>query len=385
MKIAIFDHLLNDSNAIGKCHRELLSRLATEHEFTVFAIEFDNPCPARIKFVKIPALRYPLLSLMLSFHIIAPIILWWHRTIKGETFDIVQGIGGNFLYADLVYGHFCHRVYLREHKDARPKKPIRRIYSWIYDSIVSLLEPKIYRDAEFIITPSHGLADELKRNFPGANQEKIHVIANPVDLESMAKPDNYDKLPLCETLGFTKDDLVMIFVATGHFERKGLPVLLQAMEEVDDNRLKLIIVGGREYLINEYKDRAKDKGLQNQIAFVGFQHNIRPYLWTSDIFVFPSAYETFSLVSFEAAGANLPLLVSRLYGVEELIKNDYNGWQVDRTASAYAEKLRFALENRDVLKTMGQNAFNSVEQYTPNAFAKKWSKFYQEVELRLAT
>ncbi len=384
MKIAIFDHLVDESNAIGKCHLKLLSSLADEHEFTVFAINFDNPRPDHIRFVKVPGLRYPLLGLMVSFHIIAPFILWWHRSIKGEQFDLVQGIGGNFIGADLAYGHFCHRVYLREHKDARPKTFVRRMYYWIYDSIVSMLEPAVYKRANYIVTPSQGLARELQRHFKGASPEKIQVIANPVDVERMAKADDFDPRPLRKSLGMSADDFVMIFVGAGHFERKGLLILLQAMQLVDKPEVKLIVVGGRQYMVDDYSAISEKMGLKDKVHFVGYQNDIRPYLQVSDIFAFPSAYEVFPLVSLEAAAAGLPLLSPKLNGVEEFLKDGVNGWEVERTPEAFAKGIQHALDNREELKQIGQNAAESVMKYTPVAFGNNWKAYYHNIEKQLS-
>lgn len=379
MKIAIFDHLVDETNAIGKCHRQLLMELADEHEFTVFAIRFDNPRPDRINYIKVPALSRPLLGLMVSFHIIAPIILWWYRSVKGMEFDLVQGIGGSFVGADLAYGHFCHSVYLKDHKDSRPSGWIRKLYTWLFDVIVASLEPYSFGWAKHIVTPSEGLARELIREFPGVTESKVQVIANPINVENMKVPEGHDASITRRELGFSDEDMVMVFVATGHFERKGLPVLLDAMQAASNKSVKLIVVGGREYLINEYRGIAATKGLQDQIAFVGFQLDIRPYLWASDIFAFPSAYETFSLVSFEAAAASLPILVSRLHGVEELIQEGHNGWEVERTAEAVKEKILYAVAHRDELKRMGENAARSVIDYTPQAFGEKWKSFYDKL------
>ena len=90
--------------------------------FIVFAVRFDNLHPNQIAYIKVPALAGPLLGLMVSFHIMAPIVLRWHQTIKGMEFDLGQGAGGSFIGADLAPdGHFYHCVYLKDHKDARPK------------------------------------------------------------------------------------------------------------------------------------------------------------------------------------------------------------------------------------------------------------------------
>ncbi|HRL14465.1 MAG TPA: hypothetical protein PKX07_21465, partial [Aggregatilineales bacterium] len=74
MRIAILDYQVVPTNAIGNCDRTILNGLADEHEFVVFALEFDNPRPDRIKFVKIPAVRKPLAALFVTYHLTAPLI-----------------------------------------------------------------------------------------------------------------------------------------------------------------------------------------------------------------------------------------------------------------------------------------------------------------------
>ena len=50
----------------------------------------------------------------------------------------------------------------------------------------------------------------------------------------------------------------------------------------------------------------------------------------ADAFVLPSSYETFSLVTFEAAASGLPVLATPVSGVRELIKDGRNGFLITR-------------------------------------------------------
>ena len=47
MRIAIFDYKITRNNPIGSCHLAMLRALAAEHDFTVFAVEFENPFPEK--------------------------------------------------------------------------------------------------------------------------------------------------------------------------------------------------------------------------------------------------------------------------------------------------------------------------------------------------
>ena len=114
MRIAIFDQFVNPNNPIGGCHRKLLESLCEEHDFTVFAIAFDNPRPDRIRFVRVPAVRRPLFMLFASYHLFSRLVFLWHARIRGARFDLVQSVESKGPSADVIYQHFCHRHFLNQ-------------------------------------------------------------------------------------------------------------------------------------------------------------------------------------------------------------------------------------------------------------------------------
>jgi glycosyltransferase involved in cell wall biosynthesis len=177
--------------------------------------------------------------------------------------------------------------------------------------------------------------------------------------------------------GFSSDDLVMVFVALGHFERKGLPLILAAMRTLQNRALKLIVVGGEADLVSSYQQRVREQGLADQVHFAGMQRDTRQYLWASDVFVFPSAYETFSLVSFQAAAAGLPLIVSRLHGVEEFARDGVNSLIIDTTADGVRGGIeRFLAMSAADRLAMGRRAQHDVSPYHVSRFDSNWRSFY---------
>lgn len=74
-KIAIFDYKIIPTNPIGGCHLRMMQGLCHEHDFTVFAVEFENPCPERIHWVRIPALTRPMALLFVLYHLLTPFYL----------------------------------------------------------------------------------------------------------------------------------------------------------------------------------------------------------------------------------------------------------------------------------------------------------------------
>ena len=46
MRIAVFDYKVTPNNPIGGCHWREIQGLCRDHDFTVFAPVFENPCPS---------------------------------------------------------------------------------------------------------------------------------------------------------------------------------------------------------------------------------------------------------------------------------------------------------------------------------------------------
>jgi glycosyltransferase involved in cell wall biosynthesis len=174
--------------------------------------------------------------------------------------------------------------------------------------------------------------------------------------------------------------LVLAFVALGHFESKGLPLLLSSIATLKDGRLKLIVVGGRTHLVREYQKHCQSLGLLDQVTFVGMQADVRPYLWCADAFILPSEYESFSLVAFEAAAAGLPILATSLNGVEEFLQDGSNGFLLEHRVEQMVRVFsRLLSSDREDLRRMGERARRDVAGYSLENFVNRWREFYCKV------
>jgi len=378
MRIAVFDYKIIPTNPIGSCHRRMLAGLCREHEFVVFAVQFDNPCPQSIRFVRVPVPTRPLALLFVAYHLLAPILYLFHRLRTGQRFDLVQSVESNCLVpADIVYAHFCHRRFLKVHWPAVRTRGLRGFLRWLDHSLHSIFEPFVYGAAKRIVVPSHGLRRELSSEYP-ACARKISVLANPVDLDRMRRPADFDRDAARASFGFAPGDTVLVFVALGHFERKGLPLVLDAMSSAAvPQSVKLHVVGGEASLISSYQAIAAKKGLTGRVVFAGMQRDVRPYFWSADAFVFPSVYEVFPLVALEAAAAGIPMIVSPLNGVEEFVRDGENGFVIARNAEGVAggitRLLSLSSAQRDALGAASQR---DVRQYSIPAFQAKWRAVY---------
>ena len=119
----------------------------------------------------------------------------------------------------------------------------------------------------------------------------------------------------------------IIFHAGRNVREKGAQVLIDAFKNVLSHqpKSKLVIAGGGDK--TWLKDQARDLGVSDRIYFTGFvddQTLLRLYR-VSDVAVFPSLYEPFGIVALEAMAARVPVIVSDIGGLVEVVDHDVTG------------------------------------------------------------
>jgi glycosyltransferase involved in cell wall biosynthesis len=374
MRIAIFDYKVISSNPSGGCHLTLLRSLAREHDFTVFSVQFENPDPDNIVWVRVPAPTRPLALLFICFHLMAPWVYLWHRIRTRKRFDIVQSVESNLSFGKLVYSHFSHTGYL-DHYSA-PPSDLRSLLRWVDHWLHACMERFRYPVAKLLVIPSNGLAQELQNEFSIASS-KLSVIANPVRVKHMIHPADFNREQFRRELGFSASDLVIVFSALGQFERKGLPLLIDSLAALAVSRTRLLVIGGEDDLIARYQQRVAEAGIGNRVCFAGMQSDVRPFLWCGDAFALPSAYESFSLATYEAAAAGLPILAPALNGIRDLLRDGENGFLITRDVSSIAHALerltKLSVKERLL---MGHNARQAAMHYSEERFAESWRNLY---------
>jgi glycosyltransferase involved in cell wall biosynthesis len=88
----------------------------------------------------------------------------------------------------------------------------------------------------------------------------------------------------------------------------------------------------------------------------------------------------FPLVALEAAAAGLPLLVTKVNGVEEFLRDGENGLAIDRSVESLAGALRrLAGMPAGERRAMGMHARETVMQYGRENFVSAWRSLYDHL------
>lgn len=278
-------------------------------------------------------------------------------------------------HADVVTVHLCHKG-AREHvtsSRARRRTAAYRLNAWLAARLALLVERTVYRPRRVgcVVAVSPGLGREVARAYP-ALAGRLEVVPNGVDTGRF-RPDLVARSTIRAAHELGDDDLVAIFVG-GEWRWKGLYVAIEAL--CDASRWRLLVVGGGDQ--EEARRHAAELGVEDRVVFAGVRADPERYFAAADAFVLPTAYETFSLVTYEAAASGLPLVATEVSGIEDILEPGVTGWTVERDPASIARAL-VELEDDDARKTMGETARSRAQDYGWEHVVDRYVALYRSI------
>ncbi len=105
---------------------------------------------------------------------------------------------------------------------------------------------------------------------------------------------------------------------------------IEVIRQLKENNLEVrgLIVGEGE-LRAELESQVANSGLEKEIHFTGFQHDVRIPLAEMDVFLFTTRREGLSVAILEMMAAGVPVVATRVGGIEEQIEDQVSGYIVE--------------------------------------------------------
>ena len=140
---------------------------------------------------------------------------------------------------------------------------------------------------------------------------------------------------------------------------------------------KLLFVGdGPERQTAEELCRKLD--VFNDVQFVGKQEQMEDILAIADLFLLPSAYESFGLAALEAMAAGVPVVASNAGGLSEIIVPGVTGYMSNvKDIDSMTQQSLDILRNDDVLKVFKKRAADHAKKYDIQYIVPQYEKLYQ--------
>lgn len=119
---------------------------------------------------------------------------------------------------------------------------------------------------------------------------------------------------------------------------------------------------------------------EENIEFTGPVDSVDEYYKKADLVFFASEGEGFGMVVAEASSYGVPVVSTKLDGIEELIYDGENGYLVEKdNVSEYANKALEILSNKKLKNKMSKNALSISEKFDKEVVLKKWNKLISDV------
>ena len=143
---------------------------------------------------------------------------------------------------------------------------------------------------------------------------------------------------------------------------------------------KLLLVGDGPEL-DKAGRQAKGLGLSDDVVQLGEQEQVVPLLSVADLFLLPSAQESFGLAALEAMACQVPVVASRVGGLPEVIEHGLTGFLHPPDAiDAMAQSAVELLSDDELHKGVAAAALEAVVQrFCSRVVVPEYEMFYARV------
>lgn len=206
--------------------------------------------------------------------------------------------------------------------------------------------------ADVVCSTSHTMAEETKKY----TNKKIEVTPFGVDISLF-----YPKQSRNSCNEFT------IGIAKGLEDKYGFRDLFKAFALVRESlsNIKLVIIGDGT-MREEYKEICRSLHITDVTHFVGRIPNMKvpEYIREMDLVVMPSYEDSFGVTAVEAMACGVPVVVSDVEGLTEVVVNHQTGIVVPKgNQDMLAKAIRDLLMNESLRVQMGQKGIQHVKTH----------------------
>ena len=252
--------------------------------------------------------------------------------------------------------------------------------------ILDVVEKITYGCATKVYPNSFGLMNIIiENNYVNTNKLKVigNGSSNGINLDFF-NPKMYDinfKDNFLKSIGIHNADFVYLFVGR-IVKDKGINELVESFKNVNlkFKNTKLVLVGRYENELNPISNETALE-IKNNPAIVeaGFQKEVRPYFYCSDVLVFPSYREGFPNVVLQAGAMGLNAIVSDINGCNEIVQDGETGFIVPRKNT---ELLQLAMEKVYINHNQNQEMGRKAKELIQNKYNQMtvWNKILEEYQ-----
>ena len=232
--------------------------------------------------------------------------------------------------------------------------------------LLRLIDSIMYRKYHSVACISEGARDALAVWQP-AIKTRLKVIYNGIETEEFAKISR-TRRPV---------EVTPRLVSVGSLtERKGYDAILGALTMIELPFRYEVAGEGDQRL--QLEAQIRRLGLENNVRLLGYTSNIAALLSESDLFVLSSQWEGFGLAVVEAMASGLPVVVTNVPGLNEIVRGEQDGGILVPPGDtvALSDALRRLIRDPDLRSEFGNRARSRATKFQLNSMIDGYVDLY---------
>ena len=156
--------------------------------------------------------------------------------------------------------------------------------------------------------------------------------------------------------------------------------MLSAVAHLGEQDFEYWIAGSGEKLVRLQRMTAS-LGIDEKVRFLGHVADLTPILEQADIFLMASKWEGFGLAAVEAMNATLPLVVSDVPGITEVVNCEPPCAIIVRpdSAASIAEGLNQLLASLEMRNELGAHSFERAKMFSIDRMKDSYLREYDAI------
>jgi N-acetyl-alpha-D-glucosaminyl L-malate synthase BshA len=219
------------------------------------------------------------------------------------------------------------------------------------------------------------LKDETVEAFK-VPEERIHVIPNFIDTQVYRR----DKEPCHRDSLSEPGEKIVMHVSNFRPVKRVEDVVAVFARVAAEMPARLVMVGdGPER--PRARVRAEELGVGDRVVFLGKHASVDELLACADLFVLPSATESFGLAALEAMACGAPVVASRVGGIPEVVPDGEAGFLCETgDVEGMGEAAVWLLSDRERWQRASDAARAvAVERFSSDLVVPQYEQYYRQV------
>ena len=235
---------------------------------------------------------------------------------------------------DLIHAHYAiphatAALLAKQVLESGGHSPVARVVTTLHGTDITLVgsDPSFSEIVAYSIERSDGVT-AVSQSLAASTHTELRVTREIAVIPNFLDCALYRKIEVAGLRArFAKDDQTKLVIHVSNFRPvKRIDALMHVFARITrEVPARLLLVGDGPEHETAYR-LGRELGLTSTVEMLGAQEAVIPLLSIADVFLLPSAQESFGLAALEAMACEVPVVASRVGGLPEVIQHGVTGF-----------------------------------------------------------